>query len=201
MNSSAVCRRPSRDSEQRSKHQKDTVIPIPTSPVCVHCQQLDLDKSFDDALQFYEAASNGAAARSACLSPATDGSHYYDDAFLVHRFHDRLSQPSHCPMCEFFWSQSIQPEQHGLYNKALYLVHGLPIWMDVIAGHVSSVYITFVLSASSWYHRTSDDLRMLVSEPCRRRSHKGESYLPSWTWAGWDGAVSWRAPSEHEHEH
>ncbi|OCT54140.1 hypothetical protein CLCR_00161 [Cladophialophora carrionii] len=84
----------------------------------------------------------------------------------------------------------------GLYaqTRQLYLLHGLPVWTDDIVQGRSGAQITFALSVSSWYHRTSSDLLMYVSEACRRKSN-----LPSWTWAGWVGTVSWRALPNLEH--
>jgi hypothetical protein len=84
----------------------------------------------------------------------------------------------------------------GLYaqTKELYLLHGLPMWMDDIVGCRPGAQFTFALSVSSWYHRTGSDRLMYVSEACQRKTH-----LPSWTWAGWVGTVSWRAPPNLEH--
>lgn len=84
----------------------------------------------------------------------------------------------------------------GLYDKTpqLHLLHGIPIWIGDVAGHAAGAQITFALSISSWYHRAGIDHRMFVSEPCRRKTH-----LPSWTWAGWEGVVTWRAPPNLEH--
>lgn len=84
----------------------------------------------------------------------------------------------------------------GMYkqNKLLHLLHGIPIWMDRIAGGETGPHITFALSIASWYHRAGSDFHLFSSELYRRRDH-----LPSWTWAGWDGPVSWRAPPNYEH--
>lgn len=84
----------------------------------------------------------------------------------------------------------------GLYKQteAICLFHGIPMWIGNIAGDVNGAQITFALSFSSWYHRTGPDHYMYVSSPCRRKRH-----LPSWTWAGWDGIVTWRAPPNLEH--
>jgi hypothetical protein len=84
----------------------------------------------------------------------------------------------------------------GMYkqNELLYLLHGVPMWMGDISGDETGAQITLALSVTSWYHRAGPNHHMFVSEPCRRRSH-----LPSWTWAGWDGAVTWRAPPNYEH--
>ena len=84
----------------------------------------------------------------------------------------------------------------GLYKQteAMHLFHGIPMWIGNIAGDVNGAQITFALSVSSWYHRTGPNHYMYVSSPCRRKSH-----LPSWTWAGWDGTVTWRAPPNLEH--
>jgi hypothetical protein len=84
----------------------------------------------------------------------------------------------------------------GLYkkNEPLHLLHGIPMWIDRIAGGATGAHISFALSVSTWYHRASVDLAMFVQEPCRRKTH-----LPSWTWAGWEGTVAWRAPPNLEH--
>jgi hypothetical protein len=84
----------------------------------------------------------------------------------------------------------------GMYkqNELLYLLHGIPMWMGDICGDETGAQITLALSVVSWYHRAGPDHQMFVSEPCQRRGH-----LPSWTWAGWDGPVTWRAPPNYEH--
>jgi hypothetical protein len=84
----------------------------------------------------------------------------------------------------------------GLYEKTpqLRLLHGIPIWTGNFAGRTTGSQITFALTVSSWYHRAGTDHYMFVSEPCRRKT-----LLPSWTWAGWEGTVTWRAPPNLEH--
>jgi hypothetical protein len=84
----------------------------------------------------------------------------------------------------------------GMYeeNKSLYLLHGVPMWVDIICGGQNGAQITFALSVTSWYHRADQNHQMIVSEESQRRHH-----LPSWTWAGWRGTVTWRAPPEYEH--
>jgi hypothetical protein len=84
----------------------------------------------------------------------------------------------------------------GLYKRTqpMQLFHGIPIWIGDIAGDANGAQITFALSVSSWYHRAGTDHSMFISEPCRRKTH-----LPSWTWAGWDGTITWRAPPNLEH--
>lgn len=84
----------------------------------------------------------------------------------------------------------------GLYKQTepLHLLHGIPLWTSAVAGSAAGAQITFALSVSSWYHRASSEQVMFVSEPCRRKTH-----LPSWTWAGWDDTVTWRAPANLEH--
>jgi Heterokaryon incompatibility protein (HET) len=84
----------------------------------------------------------------------------------------------------------------GMYQQyeQLYLLHGIPMWMGDINGDETGAQVTFALSVTSWYHRAGPNHHMFVSEPCRRRNH-----LPSWTWAGWDGPVTWRAPPNYEH--
>lgn len=84
----------------------------------------------------------------------------------------------------------------GLYgpNDMIHPFLGIPMWIGQIAGGRPGAQITFALSVCSWYHRSDSSLQMFVSELCRRRTH-----LPSWTWAGWKGTVSWRAPPMEEH--
>jgi hypothetical protein len=68
------------------------------------------------------------------------------------------------------------------------------MWMGDICGDETGAQITLALSVVSWCHRAGPNHQMFVLEPCQRRSH-----LPSWTWAGWDGPVTWRAPPNYEH--
>jgi hypothetical protein len=68
------------------------------------------------------------------------------------------------------------------------------MWTGDIAGSAAPAQITFALSISSWFHRAGSHQAMFISEPCTRRTH-----LPSWTWAGWHGTVSWRIPPNTEH--
>ncbi|KAK4077101.1 uncharacterized protein Triagg1_4068 [Trichoderma aggressivum f. europaeum] len=83
----------------------------------------------------------------------------------------------------------------GMYrDKRLCIYLGIPMWMDDILVDLTGSYITFALSVCSWYHRSGTEHQMFISEPCIRRTH-----LPSWTWAGWQGTVSWRAPPSDEH--
>ncbi|KAK4171832.1 putative HET domain-containing protein [Triangularia setosa] len=80
-------------------------------------------------------------------------------------------------------------------SPGLYLLLGLPLYLEGSANSCSTTQITFAMSASGWYHRSSPrPHQMFLSEPCNRRTH-----LPSWTWAGWVGPVSWRAPPAIEH--
>ncbi|KAK4675252.1 hypothetical protein QC764_512570 [Podospora pseudoanserina] len=77
----------------------------------------------------------------------------------------------------------------------LYFLHGLPLYLDGSVPACSTTQVTFAMSASGWYHRSSiQPETTFISEPCSRRPH-----LPSWTWAGWEGPVSWRAPPAIEH--
>jgi hypothetical protein len=84
----------------------------------------------------------------------------------------------------------------GMYEQteSLCLFQGIPLWTGDIAGSAAGAQITFALSVSSWYHRAGPDHVMYISEACRRRTH-----LPSWTWAGWEGTISWRLPPDREH--
>ncbi|KAH6605694.1 het-domain-containing [Trichoderma cornu-damae] len=83
----------------------------------------------------------------------------------------------------------------GMYrDKRLCIYLGIPMWMDDILGDLTGPHITFALSVCSWYHRSGTEHQMFIAEPCHRRTH-----LPSWTWAGWQGTISWRAPPSDEH--
>ncbi|KAK5995188.1 hypothetical protein PT974_03585 [Cladobotryum mycophilum] len=84
----------------------------------------------------------------------------------------------------------------GMYKSTehIYLYLGLPMWMDDILGDLTGAYISFALAVCSWYHRSPSEHSMFVTESCQRRTH-----LPSWTWAGWEGTVTWRAPPSDEH--
>jgi hypothetical protein len=86
----------------------------------------------------------------------------------------------------------------GLYKKheGLHAFLGIPVWIGRIAGQQAGAHFTFAFSISTWYHRRSATLRMFTSESCHRRPH-----LPSWTWGGWKGTVSWRAPPQEEHSY
>jgi hypothetical protein len=79
-------------------------------------------------------------------------------------------------------------------NELLYLFQGIPMWTGRLPGGLGGAQVTFALSVCSWYHRSGPDFQMFVSQPCRRKSG-----FPSWTWAGWDGTVTWRAPPNNEH--
>ncbi|KAF2850434.1 HET-domain-containing protein [Plenodomus tracheiphilus IPT5] len=85
----------------------------------------------------------------------------------------------------------------GMYAAAassLYLFHGIPLWMGGIRGSNGGARVTFALSVASWYHGASVDHEMFIANACVRRRH-----LPSWSWAGWSGTVTWRAPPDLEH--
>jgi hypothetical protein len=79
-------------------------------------------------------------------------------------------------------------------SNTIRLLLGVPFWTGDNIGKRFGTKVTFALSVCSWYHRSGADLQMFASEQCRRRYH-----LPSWTWAGWKGTVSWRAPPAEEH--
>ncbi len=84
----------------------------------------------------------------------------------------------------------------GMYKRSssLHLLFGLPLWLRTIAGGHSGPQITFALTVSTWHHCTGEP-KWFTSESCLRRTH-----LPSWSWAGWKGAVvSWRALPRREH--
>lgn len=70
--------------------------------LCKECQQLDLDQSFAEAFEFYKSAREGRSKRRHGLHGNAWEPLYYENAHLVHHFHDRLSRPSNCSMCSFF---------------------------------------------------------------------------------------------------
>ncbi|KAF2122600.1 heterokaryon incompatibility protein-domain-containing protein [Lophiotrema nucula] len=84
----------------------------------------------------------------------------------------------------------------GLYAPygEIYPFLGIPIWLGPVAGRPHGAQISLALSLASWYHRTGADFSMFASEGACRRYH-----LPSWTWAGWQGTVSWRTPPNDEY--
>jgi hypothetical protein len=92
----------------------------PGSPLCEDCQTLDLDKSLNDAFQYFQAIQSDEAPGSKPPTPfykGPNGSLYYDDEFFVHSFRDRLAQESSCPFCTFFREMRVQPgryENHKL---------------------------------------------------------------------------------------
>lgn len=99
----------------RSTHRKTELDLIST--LCMQCQKLDLDASFDESSEKFERVKNGSVVRpkDACKIPDGD-LYFYDDAILVHLFQERLSKPSDCPLCTFFRSLRVQPEVHERYK-------------------------------------------------------------------------------------
>ena len=71
-------------------------------------------------------------------------------------------------------------------DAGLYLLLGLPVWAGTFANDKPGLQHTFALSLSSWTHvadPVEHDAKMYVAD-CPRRNQ-----FPSWTWAGWQGAV------------
>jgi hypothetical protein len=87
-----------------------------TSPICTRCQLLDLDEAFHQADDFYGSFRGGLKSRSHELCKAPDGVLYYDNAFLVHCFQDRLSFESDCSLCKFFRNMRIQSDAHTRFK-------------------------------------------------------------------------------------
>ena len=83
----------------------------------------------------------------------------------------------------------------GVYkrSKLIHVLHGIPMWMGAINERTTGAQVSFVLAIGMWHHRSGNDMRMFVAEHRHRRPN-----LPSWTWAGWEGAVTWRALPESE---
>lgn len=80
-----------------------------TSSLCEGCQNLDLDAIFEEALCKFQDAREGKLKRRDNLAKNANGTYFYIDALPVHRFEDRLSQESSCPLCTFFRSMRIRP--------------------------------------------------------------------------------------------
>ena len=76
----------------------------------------------------------------------------------------------------------------------LQLILGIPVYYGPTSGGRSGAQMTFAFSVSSWHHRLPNEGSSFVSEDHIRRRH-----LPSWTWAGWKGKVSWKMPLRQEH--
>jgi len=76
----------------------------------------------------------------------------------------------------------------------LHLILGIPAWIGAMPGNRPGAQITFAYSVSSWYHLRGNEPHVFVAEACGRRTD-----LPSWTWAGWKGRVTWRSPPANEH--
>ncbi|KAL2139402.1 hypothetical protein VTI28DRAFT_5251 [Corynascus sepedonium] len=87
-----------------------------TSPLCEQCQKLNLDAAFESALQRFQDAREGKLKRPEELVKNTEGNYFYTDAFFVHRFGDRLSRESSCPLCTYFRSMRMRPEFQQQYK-------------------------------------------------------------------------------------
>lgn len=119
MNPSVVRERSpgSTDIEEISQIKKRQKIEVDlTIPLCMRCQELDLDAKFEMSFKGYQRVRDKKVALTKGVRKASDGSFYYDDAILVHQFKDRLSKPSDCPLCEFFRPLRVQPERHKCHK-------------------------------------------------------------------------------------
>ena len=77
---------------------------------------------------------------------------------------------------ERFWS-----------SNGLGMLLGIPIWNKGFAGSGPSILHSFALGISFWLHTDGQFIKDLSSGIAAvRRKH-----LPSWTWAGWKGAITW----------
>jgi hypothetical protein len=98
---------------ERSKRLKSAIDP--TSPLCTRCQTLNIDYAFEAAHEYYESREPDPE-KVAKIYEAYDGRHFYHDAVSVHQFGTQLSNPSDCPLCEFFRSVRVQPGLHERYK-------------------------------------------------------------------------------------
>ncbi|KAI8933495.1 hypothetical protein NX059_009233 [Plenodomus lindquistii] len=71
-------------------------------------------------------------------------------------------------------------------DNGLCLLLGIPAWAGSCANGNSGLQHTFALSVSSWTHTdaTRGRAQGMLTTSCARRSQ-----FPSWTWAGWEGAI------------
>ncbi|KAH9863969.1 hypothetical protein J1614_009902 [Plenodomus biglobosus] len=71
-------------------------------------------------------------------------------------------------------------------DNGLCLLLGLPVWAGACANDKPGLQHTFALSISSWTHDATPygSERGLVIGDCIRQPQ-----FPSWTWAGWQGAI------------
>jgi hypothetical protein len=70
-------------------------------------------------------------------------------------------------------------------GEGLRMILGIPVWAATRAR--KSLLLSFGLSLSCWAHTETGSSE---SEFCRVRRRR---HLPSWTWAGWAGTITWRA--------
>ncbi|KAI9155198.1 HET-domain-containing protein [Paramyrothecium foliicola] len=84
--------------------------------LCVECSTLNFETSLQHAFDYYRSARAGVINRRAGLSGDRDGILYYEDAFLVHRFHNRLSRESQCALCRFFWGLRVEAGAYENYK-------------------------------------------------------------------------------------
>jgi hypothetical protein len=70
-------------------------------------------------------------------------------------------------------------------EEGMRTILGLPVWPERQGKNF--LLFTFGLSLSSWSHTENGSAQ---SEFCRARRRL---HLPSWTWAGWAGTITWRA--------
>ena len=85
-------------------------------------------------------------------------------------------------------------ERYGSRN-GIGILLGLPFWTGGCELWGPSVLYSFALSLSSWSHARIDETGYSQSGMgVRRRIH-----LPSWTWAGWKGTISWNGAGSSLH--
>lgn len=99
--------------EQSGQNSKRRQTDFDTSSLlCKECQSLDLDTSFELSYIHYEQLKDVPKGSKQGVRAAPDGTHYYNDAILVHRFGSRLYEASDCGLCEFFRSLRVLPDAH-----------------------------------------------------------------------------------------
>ena len=145
---------------------------------------VNLDLRFAMATTDYQRLADGSTSFPDGIYEASDGSYFYNDAVCVHVFEDQLSNPSDCPLCQFFRSMRVQPEryqQHKLLafrssdswlfrpdllrKRRVYKKYKDKVFMAVVP-HVDSIplcghlenWLTYDIPATgAIYHLQSDD--------------------------------------------
>lgn len=158
----------------------------PPAQFCVECQRLKLSQSFQRAFRFFEKARKGEFTRSPALHGRPGGPLFYEDAFLTHRFKDRLKIESKCPLCSFFRSMRVQPDLHNNYKLLGF------------CSSESSVFCLPILMDSDIWHKIKHTVFMAVVPdmntipPDGHEEHWMEKDIPA------VGSVHFVRPGEHD---